>query len=84
MSGDGDGDMAGNGSPQGGWHAGQGTHFMLTTGSTRLAVICGPRETLRDCVEAATLLLDRAARVPAAPAGAGSAAPPAVGAPKAP
>jgi len=84
MGGDRDGDMAGHGPAQGGWHGGQGSRFMLTTGTTRLAVICGPRENLRDCVEAATLLLDRATRVPASPAGAGSAAPPAVTAPKAP
>ena len=84
MAGDGDGDMAGHGRAQGGWHGGQGSRFMLTTGTTRLTVICAPREILRDCVEAATLLLDRATRVPASAAGTGSAMPPAETAPKAP
>ncbi|MFZ4534379.1 MAG: hypothetical protein ACOYOJ_21550 [Alsobacter sp.] len=84
MDGEGDKDMAGTGAPHGDWMTGQGSRFMLTTGTTRLAVMCGARETLRDCVEAATLLLDRATRVPASAAGAGGAAPPAATAPKAP
>lgn len=84
MDGEGDKDMAGAGAPHGNWMAGQGSRFMLTTGSTRLAVMCGARENLRDCVEAATLLLDRATRAPASAAGTGGGAPPAATAPKAP
>lgn len=72
------------GMPHGDWMAGPGSHFMLTTGTTRLAVMCGMRETLRDCVEAATTLLDRATRVPASPAGTGSVVPPQANAPKTP
>ena len=73
-----------SGMPHGDGMAGPGSHFMLTTGTTRLAVMCGVRETLRDCVEAATTLLDRATRVPASPAGTGSVVPPQANAPKTP
>jgi hypothetical protein len=39
---------------------GGGARFMLRSGDVRLAVQCGRGETMRDCVEATILLMDKA------------------------
>ena len=75
--------------PEGGWHHGRGWHgghrggaqFWLRSGETRLGVRCDPNEPMRACVDAATMLLDRARALtsPGAgttpPAGSGTGAP---------
>lgn len=39
--------------------SGRGSSFQMKIGDTNIDVKCDPRETLRDCVDAATTLLDR-------------------------
>lgn len=39
--------------------AGRGSSFQMKIGDTNIDVKCDPRETLRDCVDAATTLLDK-------------------------
>jgi hypothetical protein len=38
----------------------RGARFVVRSGETRLAVVCDPGETMRNCVDAALTLLDRA------------------------
>ena len=38
-------------------------HFMPRSGDTRMAVVRSPNESMKACVDAATQLMDRAARV---------------------
>lgn len=64
--------IGGMGGMRGGMHGGMGmmrmrgmgaAHFMLRSGDTRMAVVCSPNESMKACVDAATQLMDRAARV---------------------
>ena len=41
-----------------------GSSFHLKMGDAKIHVACGPRETLKDCVDAATTLLDKARSLP--------------------
>src|SRR4051812_38418453 len=58
--------------PGGGWHDGRGHHgghrqgagFFFQRGDTRFAVRCDQQESMRDCVDAATTLLDRVRSLP--------------------
>lgn len=51
---------------------GGGARFFVRSGETRLGIVCDPGESMRNCVDAALTLLDRAKQ-------AGSAAPSATG-----
>jgi hypothetical protein len=42
----------------------EGSSFHISMGDARIHVRCGPRETLKDCVDAATTLLDKARSLP--------------------
>lgn len=52
------------------WHGygaeapGGGSSFHIRMGDAKIHVRCGPRETLKDCVDAATTLLDKARSLP--------------------
>ena len=53
--------------------SGRGSSFQMKIGDTNIDVKCDARETLRDCVDAATTLLDRSrAMAPAASANPGT------------
>ncbi|WP_336490011.1 hypothetical protein [Methylobacterium nigriterrae] len=41
-----------------------GSSFHMKIGDAKINVRCGPRETLKDCVDAATTLLDKARSLP--------------------
>ena len=41
-----------------------GSSFHMKVGDAKIHVRCGPRETLKDCVDAATTLLDKARSLP--------------------
>lgn len=51
--------MGGMRGGMGGMRNGTGGSFMIRSGDTRLAVRCDPGETMRACVDAALMLLDR-------------------------
>lgn len=42
----------------------RGSSFHIRIGDAKIQVRCGPRETLKDCVDAATTLLDKARSLP--------------------
>lgn len=42
----------------------RGSSFHIKIGDARIRVQCGPRETLKDCVDAATMLFDKARSLP--------------------
>ena len=42
----------------------RGSSFRMKIGDARINVQCGPRETLKDCVDAAITLLDKARSLP--------------------
>ena len=44
--------------------SGGGSSFHMKMGDAKIHVRCGPRETLKDCVDAATTLLDKARSLP--------------------
>jgi|tagenome__1003787_1003787.scaffolds.fasta_scaffold20333019_1 hypothetical protein len=44
--------------------SGRGSSFHMRMGDAKIDVRCGPRETLKDCVDAATTLLDKARSLP--------------------
>ena len=44
--------------------SGGGSSFHMKIGDAKIHVRCGPRETLKDCVDAATTLLDKARSLP--------------------
>lgn len=44
--------------------SGGGSSFHMKVGDAKIHVRCGPRETLKDCVDAATTLLDKARSLP--------------------
>ena len=54
--------------------ASRGASFLLRSGDATVAVRCDPRDTMRACVEATTILLDRA-RAALPPAGSGPSGP---------
>jgi hypothetical protein len=68
---DGDGGERSTRADHAGMHgSGGGARFMLRAGDVRLAVQCGRGETMKDCVEATILLMDKARSQPRSGAGA--------------
>lgn len=56
--------------------SGRGSSFQMKIGDTNIDVKCDARETLRDCVDAATTLLDKSrSMAPAAPSNSATAGP---------
>jgi len=59
---------------------GGGARFFVRSGETRLGIVCDPGESMRNCVDAALTLLDRAKQVgsaaPSATTGGSSPSPP--------
>lgn len=47
-----------------GWRGGKGASFWLRSGELRIGVHCAPGESMRACVDAALLLLDKAKSTP--------------------